>query len=104
MSDVMPTCGQCRFFGTDSSPSPDGALTGLCRRHSPGGKGWPGTRISEWCGDWVASDHAGLCSATAPVPSKVESIMDRLQELDERVTAMELSVTAAHMEFRQKDA
>ena len=104
MSDAMPTCGQCRFFRTATPPPPDGASTGLCHCRSPNDRGWPNTTVSEWCGDWVASDHAGLRSPTDLMLSKVEGIMDRLQELDERVTAMELSVTAAHMEFRQKDA
>ncbi|GEM_PF-3155205 len=104
MSDAMPTCGQCRFFRSETPPLPDGAPTGLCRRRSPGGTGWPGTRTSEWCGDWVADDHTRSRSPMDLVLSKVEGILGQLQELDERVTAMELSVTAAHMEFRQKDA
>lgn len=103
MSEAMPTCGQCRYFRTETA-APEAPPPGLCRRRSPGGKGWPGTKASEWCGEWVSRDQARIRSPMDLVLSKVDRILDRLQELDERVTAMELSVTAAHLEFRQKDA
>lgn len=104
MSDAMPTCGQCRYFRTEAPSPPVDPSAGRCRRRSPGAMGWPGTTASDWCGDWDMQVPANTGLPMDLVLSRIESMVERLQELDERVTAMELSVTAAHMEFRGMDA
>lgn len=105
MSDAMPTCGECRFFRRVGEQLAEAGAppTGICRRRSPGSKGWPGTRSLEWCGDWAAPDQGRVKSPLEVVLAKVDAVLAHLSLLDERLTAVEFSVTAAQFEIARKE-
>lgn len=104
MNETNANCRQCRYFLVERERGDERALSGMCRRRSPGVDGWPGTRASAWCGDWLASDPAQPLSAIDLALVRLDQVREQLAELDERLTAMELSVTAVHLDFRGKDA
>lgn len=95
MGEMMPGCGLCRFFVA----SPEMLDEGQCRRRAPDSVGWPAVSTADWCGEFTASD--------APAPDDVDAALAaltrRLDELDERMAAVELSVTAAQFQITHRE-
>jgi hypothetical protein len=63
------TCGNCRWWQTlrDFEPGVSRHSTdttgGVCRRLSPEAisdvyRAWPGTQITDWCGEWKMTEEA----------------------------------------------
>lgn len=61
-------CGNCRWWQTikEYELTPTAGTTdaeGICRRMSPGVidmeyRSWPGTLITDWCGEWTMTEEA----------------------------------------------
>lgn len=96
MSETMPGCGLCRFFAASET---DTGEDGQCRRRAPDSVGWPQVSAADWCGEFLALDGP----APEDLGAAVAALARRLDELDERMAAVELSVTAAQFQISHRE-